>query len=322
MIKDKKYLGNIIFFLILALFLFGGIVTLMSMKALSSYIGNIKARPVSINDELYQSIRQYSEQHLIEPIDAKVDRVWKAIPGYNGKKVDVEASYKSMEKAGSFNESKIVYVEIPPNVHLDDLGPEPIYRGNPNKPMVAPLINVAWGNDYIPKILETLDKHQLKVTFFFDGSWVKKNPNLARIIKETGHEIGNHAYSHPDLSRYSMEQTKEELSKTNDIIEEVMGVKPIWFAPPSGSFNKNTVLVAQQLAMKTILWTVDTIDWKDPETNSMVKRVTDCVQNGSMILMHPTRPTAEGLDLMITIIKEKGYKLGTVSELMDEKRIY
>ena len=73
--------------------------------------------------------------------------------------------------------------------------------------------------------------------------------------------------------------------------------------------------------MKTILWTVDTIDWRNPETWGMVKRVVEEVENGSMILMHPTKPTAEGLNTMIANIKEKGYKLGTVSDLMDEKRI-
>lgn len=319
--ENNKHFKYIVFLFVLILFLFGGIVTFKNIIALNTDISNSNARPVVINDELYKSICQYGEKHMSEPIDAKIDRVWKAIPGYNGKKVDVEASYKVMIKDGIFDVSKIIYIEIPPKVHLDDLGPEPIYRGNFEKPMAAPLINVAWGNEYIPKILDTLNKHQLKVTFFFDGSWVKKNQDVAKLIKEEGHEIGNHAYSHPDLSSYSIEQTKEEILKTNAIIEETVGVKPIWFAPPSGSFNKNTIQVAQQLNMKTILWTVDTIDWKNPETNSMVKRVTDSVGNGSMILMHPTKPTAEGLDTMITRTKEKGYKLGTVSELMNEKRI-
>ena len=84
-----------------------------------------------------------------------------------------------------------------------DLDPQPIYRGNPEKPMVALLINVAWGNEYIPKILKTLNDHEAKATFFLDGSWGKKNPDLALMIYEEGHEIGNHAYSHPDLKQRS-----------------------------------------------------------------------------------------------------------------------
>ena len=104
--------------------------------------------------------------------------------------------------------------------------------------MVAFLINVAWGNEYIPEILKVLNEQQIKATFFFDGSWVKKNPDLAKMIKEAGHEIGNHAYSHPDLKQRSVAQTTEELKKTNDVIEGNPWYNTKWFAPPSGSFNR------------------------------------------------------------------------------------
>lgn len=285
-----------------------------------------QAMPMDLNIEvnkehLYEEIQAYSDQHKIEPIDAKIDGVWKAIPGYNGRIVDVETSYNEMRLAGEFDENKIVYKETSPNVHLEDLEPEPIYKGNPEKPMIALLINVAWGNEYIPLILKTLEDHQTKATFFFDGSWVKKNPDLAKMIKEANHEIGNHAYSHPDLKQRSRAETVEELQKTNEVIEETLGVKVKWFAPPSGSFNRTTIEVAHELGMKTILWTVDTVDWRKPETSEMVRRVVSKVENGSMILMHPTKPTAEGLNTIIAEVKEKGYQLGTVSDLMSEKRI-
>ncbi|SOC40259.1 polysaccharide deacetylase family protein [Ureibacillus acetophenoni] len=293
-------------------------------KAISteSNVRDITTTSSEVNkDELYKKIEAYHEQFKIDPIDAKVDRVWKAMPGYNGLGVDIKASYKNMKKSGKFDKSKVVYKEIPPNVHLEDLAPEPIYRGNPQKPMVAFLINVAWGNEYIPEILKVLNDHQIKATFFFDGSWVKKNPDLAKTIKDAEHEIGNHAYSHPDLQQRSEAETLEELQKTNDIIYETLGIKPRWFAPPSGSFNKVTIQVAARLDMKTILWTVDTVDWRKPETSGMVRRVVSEVENGSMVLMHPTKPTAEGIETMIMGIQDKGLKLGTVSELMSEKRI-
>ncbi|MCM3742396.1 polysaccharide deacetylase family protein [Oceanobacillus luteolus] len=281
----------------------------------------ILASPGTDKDNLYQKIESYDEKHKIDPIDAKVDKIWKAIPGYNGLRVDVNESYKNMEKDGRFDASKIVYKEVSPSIHLDDLEPEPIYRGNPQKSMVSLLINVAWGNEYIPKILEVLNEHQVKATFFFDGSWTKKNPDLAMMIHMEGHEIGNHAYSHPDLSQRSKAETMNELTKTNEVIESTLGIKPKWFAPPSGSFNMETVSVANQLNMKTILWTVDTVDWKKPAPSEMVSRVVAKVEKGSMVLMHPTKPVAEGLGAMITNIKAKGYQLGTVSDLMSEKRL-
>ena len=273
------------------------------------------------NEILLEQIQNFAQNNTIEPIDAKVDRIWKAIPGYNGLEIDIEKSYLNMSPGESFNEDLLAYNEISPEVHLKDLPPSPIYKGNPEKPMISLLINVAWGNEFIPIILDTLKKEKVKATFFFDGSWVKKNPDLANKIYKDKHEIGNHAYSHPDLKNYSQQETMNELKKTNDVIEETLGIKPIWFAPPSGSFNQQTITTARELDMLTILWTVDTVDWKKPETSAMVTRVVAEVDNGSMILMHPTKPVAEGLEQMITSFKKKGYQLGTVSDMMSENRI-
>lgn len=273
------------------------------------------------NENLLEQIHAYANQHEMPPIDAKIDPVWKLIPGYNGLNIDIEESYLNMWPDEQFDETKIIYEETSPKVHFSDLPPSPIYKGNPEKPMVTFLINVAWGNEFIPPILETLKKHHVKATFFFDGSWTKKNPDLAKAIYNDRHEIGNHAYSHPDLKNFSNEKTMNELKMTNDIIEETLNVKPKWFAPPSGSFKDETVKIAHQLDMFTILWTVDTIDWRNPNPSEMVSRVVSEVENGTMILMHPTKSTAEGLEQIIMEIKKKGFKLGTVSDMMDEKRI-
>lgn len=319
----RKKFGNYLLISCMIVLLFG--ISIYPHKAMSKWLNNggnfTASTEINKDNPLYRKIQTYGVQHEIEPIDAKIDRVWKAIPGYNGLSVDIKESYKMMKKSDKFDESKIVFKEVSPNVHLEDLDPEPIYRGNPQKPMVAFLINVAWGNEFIPGMLKVLGNHQIKVTFFFDGSWVKKNPDLAKMIKAAGHEIGNHAYSHPNLQQRSEAETMEELKKTNDVIKETLGITPKWFAPPSGGFNQVTIQVANRLDMKTILWTVDTVDWRKPATLEMVRRVVSKVENGSMVLMHPTKPTAEGLETMITDIKAKGYKFGTVSELMSEKRV-
>lgn len=272
--------------------------------------------------DLYiHEIETYAKKHEVQPIDATIDRVWKAIPGYNGLSVDIEKSYQQMVNHNEFNKAHLVFKEVPPNINLDDLPPSPIYRGNPQKPMAALLINVAWGEEHIPSMLQTLKESGVKATFFFDGSWVKKNRDILTMISLEGHEIGNHAYSHPDLAKRSREETVEELKKTNDVIEAALGIQPTWFAPPSGSFNESTIDVAHELKMKTVLWTVDTVDWKKPDTSEMVTRVLSKMENGSMLLMHPTQPTAEGLGAIIEGIKKKGIQLGTVSDLMSEKRV-
>lgn len=273
------------------------------------------------NGALMNQIKAYAKTQNEQPIDAKIDRVWKAIPGYNGRAVNLNASYNNMKADNKFDPAKIVYQEVSPKVHLSDLPAQPIYRGNPNKPMVALLINVSWGNEYIAPILKTLNEYHVKATFNLDGAWVKNNPKLAKMIVEEGHEIGSHAYGHPDLNTKSKSETLASLKKTNDVIEAALDVKPTIFAPPSGSFNQQTVEAANALGMKTILWTVDTIDWRHPDPDVILQRVNQKVEAGSMILMHPTKETAECLGQMIQDIENKGYQIGTANELLSENRI-
>ncbi|MFB4211171.1 polysaccharide deacetylase family protein [Shouchella sp. JSM 1781072] len=275
----------------------------------------------AVEDPLYESIVDHANKVNIPAIDAKIDRVWKAMPGYNGLEVDVEKSYDKMKESGTFNQSMLIFKDTKPSIHLSDLDPAPIYRGVSEKPMTALLINVAWGNEYLPDMLSTLREHQVQATFFLDGSWVKKNPQMAIMIKEEGHEIGSHAYSHPQMSKLTEARIDEELSKTTDVIEATLDETPIWFAPPSGDYNQLVIERVHAHDMQTIMWTVDTIDWKNPEVNSMISRVVPKMEAGSMLLMHPTESSAKGLDAMITGIKEKNLMLGTVSELMNETRL-
>lgn len=289
-----------------------------------TYVAALKGNALTVGkqeDPLYQSIVKNASTYEIPPSNAKIDRVWKAIPGYNGITVDIEASYKNMKKIGTFNEKKLVYIQTEPTVHLNELTPSPIYRGHPDKPMVSFIINVAWGNEYLPEMLAALKKHQVKASFFLEGRWVKNNPELAKMIVSAGHEVGNHSYTHPDMKRISAAQTREQLVKTNEVIEAATGKKSIWFAPPSGSYRDETVTIAAELKMKTVMWTVDTIDWQKPSPDQLINRVTSKISNGSMVLMHPTESSAKSLDTLITLIEEKGLKIGTVSDLMSEERI-
>jgi probable sporulation protein (polysaccharide deacetylase family) len=289
-----------------------------------TYVATLKGNALTVGkqeDPLYQSIVKNASTYEIPPSNAKIDEVWKAIPGYNGITVDIEASYKNMKKIGTFNEKKLVYKQTEPSVHLNDLTPSPIYRGHPDKPMVSFIINVAWGNEYLPEMLATLKKHQVKASFFLEGRWVKNNPELAKMIVSAGHEVGNHSYTHPDMKRISAAQTRDQLLKTNEVIEAATGKKSIWFAPPSGSYRDETVTIAAEFKMKTVMWTVDTIDWQKPSPNQLINRVISKISNGSMVLMHPTESTAKSLDTLITRIEEKGLKLGTVIDLMSEERI-
>ncbi|UUZ95683.1 polysaccharide deacetylase family protein [Paenibacillus sp. P25] len=268
-----------------------------------------------------EKIQAEAVRRKVAPVNATLDRIWKAIPGYNGLEVDIEQSMQLNEQQQFPDPPKLVFREVPPEVSLDQLGSHPVYKGNPNKPMVALMINVAWGDEYIPGMLDVLRKEQVQATFFFDGSWLKKNIATARKIQEEGHELSNHAYSHKNMSQLSRSQAVQEITKTQTLLEKELGVKNTLFAPPSGDFNQATVDIARELKLRTVLWTLDTVDWRNPDPSSVVRKIATRVEPGTLILMHPTSSSSKALSGMIRSIKSKGLKLGTVSEVLSEKRV-
>lgn len=276
--------------------------------------------PKAANNDLRLRIETAAAKLNAPPVDAVVDRVWKAIPGYNGLEIDVESTYRNALLAPK-EPIKFVYRQIEPKVSLNELGAEPIYRGNPAKPMVSLMINVAWGNQYIVPMLDILDEENVKVTFFLDGSWLSKNPELAAEMLKRGHEMENHAYTHPNMSTLSRARATVEIEKTQKLLKESLGVTNKWFAPPSGDFDQETVEIASSLGLKTVLWTVDTVDWRNPAPESIVVKITSKAEPGTLVLMHPTASSSKALKAMIRGIKAKGLQLGTVSQTLSAERL-
>ncbi|NQX46226.1 polysaccharide deacetylase family protein [Paenibacillus tritici] len=272
-------------------------------------------------DELRAQITRRAKELNAAPVDAVVDRVWKAIPGYNGLEVDVEATYRNALLRGPTENLKLMYRQIKPKISLNDLGAQPIYRGNPAKPMVSLMINVAWGNEYIGPMLDILDAEKVKVTFFLDGSWLSHNKELAAEMLKRGHEVENHAYTHPKMSALSRARATAEIEKTQKLLKESLGVTNIWFAPPSGDFNQQTVEIAASLGLKTVLWTLDTVDWRHPSPESIIAKISSKAEPGTLVLMHPTASSSKALRGMIRGIRAKGLQLGTVSQTLSPERI-
>ncbi|PWK12659.1 polysaccharide deacetylase family protein [Tumebacillus permanentifrigoris] len=273
----------------------------------------------SPSGSLEQRVQLLEKLYNADPIDARNDPVWKGVPELNGLKVDVEATIKQAQKAMD-GRIPLVAKQIPPNVTLNDLGAVPIYRGNPEKKQMALMINVAWGTEYIEDLLKTLDEFQVKATFFLDGSWTADHPGVAKQIVVRGHEIGNHAYSHPDMSHLDAGSQRSQITRTNEVIKKATGQTPTLFAPPSGAYNETTVKTAHGQKLRTILWTLDTVDWKKPPASVIEDRVLSRAENGALVLMHPTEPTRDALRTILQGLQKKGYGLVTVSTLLDPVR--
>lgn len=195
-----------------------------------------------------------------------------------------------------------------------------LYRSaGENAKGVSLMFNVYWGTDEVYKILDILTENNAKATFFIGGCWADDNVDCLREIYAKGHEIGNHGYFHKDHNRLNLIENQREISNCNRFIELALGVAPTLFAPPSGAYGNDTLSACKALNMTTILWSKDTIDWRDKDRSLIYTRATKNVQNGDFVLMHPMTETAAALNDILQYYKDKGLETVTVSENLQEK---
>lgn len=190
----------------------------------------------------------------------------------------------------------------------------PVYKIETEEKTVSLMINVYEGAEYVEEYLKLFDKENIKATFFLGGCWVAKNEETVMKIYNSGNEIGNHGYNHKLHTKLTREQSKNEIIRTNTLIREITGKAPTLFAPPSGDVNENVSGDAGSLKMTTVMWTIDTIDWRDKDEEKIYNRVKRNLQPGALILMHPTEATLKALPDIILLLKAQGYKIKTVSE--------
>lgn len=188
------------------------------------------------------------------------------------------------------------------------------YNGDITKPNASLMINVYQGSEFIEPIMHALTEGGAKATFFVGGSWASRNPELVKKIVDNGFEIGNHGYLHKDHDKISAERQRQEITTCHDLIKQLTGVEMTLFAPPSGAYNRTTVEICNTLNYKTIMWTLDTIDWRDKSSDLVFKRATKKIQNGNLILMHPTAHTLEALPSVISAYTRAGIQLVSVSD--------
>ncbi len=267
---------------------------------------------------LTATLQQVAHHFNAAPINARMDRWLKLIPGLNGVQLDIAQTL--LHATQNAKTTELYFKQVSPQVSNESFGAAPIYQANIHKRQMALMINVAWGTEYVPQILQILKQNQVHATFFLDGSWTRKNQVVAKSIVDSGMEVGNHAYNHPMMSKISRTQMITQISKTNDIIRQATGVQPSLFAPPAGDFNQMVVDVAQGLHMRTILWTLDTIDWKKPSSGLILTRIVPKRRPGALVLMHPTKPTVQALPTMIHQLLKDGYQLVTVSQILSPVR--
>lgn len=179
---------------------------------------------------------------------------------------------------------------------------------------VSLMFNVYWGTEQVYQILDVLKKHQAKATFFIGGSWADDNVECLKQIANDGHEIGNHGYFHKDHAKLSAVDNEKEIKTCNQFIFLSVGQTPKLFAPPSGSYGKEMLSACDKLQMTAILWSKDTIDWRDKDKALVYQRATKGIKGGDFVLMHPMQHTVDALEDILSYYQSCNLRVVTVTE--------
>jgi peptidoglycan-N-acetylglucosamine deacetylase len=169
-----------------------------------------------------------------------------------------------------------------------------------------------------PKLLDMLKERGIKATFFVVGKNVEEYPGIVARMATEGHEVANHSWSHPALTKLGVESFRKQIENTNEAIAKATGKRPVLMRPPYGatsvSLNKR---LNEQFGLKVILWSVDPLDWKYRNSNRVYNAIIQNTRPGSIILAHDIHATTvAAMPATLDALLAKGYKFATVSELI------
>lgn len=174
---------------------------------------------------------------------------------------------------------------------------------------------------YTPEILDILEKDNIKATFFFLGKKAEAFPEIVRLVKEKGHTIGSHGYSHRPVWFLSPNKTREEFEKTDRVIYSILGESPRYIRPPWGGFNLSMVKLLKNCKRPFVLWSLDSRDWqRGISVDRVVERVLRRIESGDIVLFHDgrwediSRKTVEALPIIIKELRKRGYEISPLLE--------
>lgn len=194
----------------------------------------------------------------------------------------------------------------------------PIYCVETDKKQIAISFDAAWGNDDTQTLIDILKEYDVPATFFVVGAWVDKYSESVEALHKAGHQIQNHSNTHPHMPQLSKQQMTSEIEACNDKIAAITGVRPTLLRPPYGDYDNCLIEAVESCDMKTIQWSVDSLDWKDSaNAESICRRVTSKVTNGSIVLFHNDADhTPEALPEILKCLKGEGYEFVFINDLI------
>lgn len=182
--------------------------------------------------------------------------------------------------------------------------------------------DAGYENGYTPAILDALKKHNVKACFFLVGNYIETSPDLVKRMVEEGHTVGNHTYSHPDMSKIADQAAFEkEMTSLEDAYREVTGQEMTkFYRPPQGKYSEQNLKMARDMGYHTFFWSLAYVDWytdKQPTREQAFDKLLPRIHPGAIVLLHSTSKTnAEILDELLTKWEAEGYTFGTLEELV------
>ena len=193
----------------------------------------------------------------------------------------------------------------------------PVYNVDTQEKVLSISFDAAWGSANTEGILDILDRYDVKTTFFLVGFWAEKYPELVAELVARGHEIGNHSATHPHMSQLTQAQIREELRQCSELVRSITGKPTTLFRPPYGEYNDSVVRVSREEGYECVQWNVDSLDWKNLGTQSMITQCTKSVHPGDIVLFHnDSKYILEALPTILEYYTQAVYKIIPVSQLL------
>ena len=193
----------------------------------------------------------------------------------------------------------------------------PIYSVETNENTLSISFDAAWGADKTEQIMSVCDDFGVKATFFLVGFWIEKYPEMVKQIYNRGFEIGLHSNTHPDMTKLTRSEMRNELKTNIQLVENLTGYRPKLFRPPYGYYNNNLIEVCEDLGLSVIEWSVDSLDWKGLSASELSGRVISRVKSGSIVLFHNNSDhIIDGLKMVLTYFQSKNIKNIPIGELI------
>lgn len=297
------------------------------LSAVVTYSLNLHEWQTETEQEKSDYIKKYVTRGGIIALDTELDaHVLESIPLIAKAADDVGYKLVPLKKLIESGQERKQLAQIPGydaaklNLKYSSAPYKLIYNWETNKKVVS-LTFDDWGTDYtVTKILDILDEYDVKATFFLRANGVEKNPNLAKAIAEAGHDVANHTYSHPVITKITPEQLQEEVVKAHQFITEAIQKQPVMlFRPPTGEIDDERARIVAATGYKSIaMYDVTVFDWDSAnDADHIVKGILDQTVNGSVILLHMLDDihTIEALPIAIEKLRSKGYEFVPMSQM-------